>query len=140
LAQSEKLLTLNQIIAKTDVEMGATERARKKLIDKGSAKEVTDATGKRYVIEGLVMGVNDKTLMLQQSGLTNIFSLSVICNGPGFSVLTWEAAFFSRSAMTSRAESRSRFPVLLAVRSMPIRGELTPLRKSRVSHKDKICV
>jgi hypothetical protein len=33
-------------------------------------------TGERYVIEGLVMGVSDKTLMLQQSGLTNIFSLN----------------------------------------------------------------
>jgi hypothetical protein len=33
-------------------------------------------TGEMYVIDGLVMGVSDKTLMLQQSGLTNIFSLN----------------------------------------------------------------
>jgi uncharacterized membrane protein YccF (DUF307 family) len=47
LAQSEKLLTLNQIIAKTDVEMGEAEESLKKLIDKGIAKEVTDAAGKK---------------------------------------------------------------------------------------------
>jgi hypothetical protein len=39
-------------------------------------KEGEIGTGERYVIDGLVMGVSDKTLMLQQSGLTNIFSLN----------------------------------------------------------------
>ncbi|GMO56252.1 MAG: hypothetical protein Ta2G_16090 [Termitinemataceae bacterium] len=47
LAQSENLLTLQQIIAKTNVEMDEAEEAIKKLIEKGIAKEVTDATGKK---------------------------------------------------------------------------------------------
>jgi uncharacterized membrane protein YccF (DUF307 family) len=47
LAQSGNLLTLNQIIAKTSVEMDEAEEALKKLIEKGVAKEVTDATGKK---------------------------------------------------------------------------------------------
>jgi uncharacterized membrane protein YccF (DUF307 family) len=47
LAQSEKLLTLNQIIAKTSVEMDEAEEALRKLIEKGVAKEVTGATGRK---------------------------------------------------------------------------------------------
>jgi Fic family protein len=47
LAQSESLLTLNQIIAKTSIEMDEAEEAIKKLVEKGIAKEVTDATGKK---------------------------------------------------------------------------------------------
>jgi uncharacterized membrane protein YccF (DUF307 family) len=47
LAQSENLLTLNQIIAKTTIEMDEAEETIKKLVEKGIAKEVTDATGKK---------------------------------------------------------------------------------------------
>lgn len=47
LAQSETLLTLNQIVAKTNIELDEAEEAIKKLVIKGVAKEVTDATGKR---------------------------------------------------------------------------------------------
>jgi len=47
LAQSENLLTLNQIIAKTSLELDNAEDALKKLVEKGVAKEVTDVTGKK---------------------------------------------------------------------------------------------
>jgi len=47
LAQAESLLTLNQIIAKTSIEMAEAEDAIKELVEKGVAKEVTDATGKK---------------------------------------------------------------------------------------------
>jgi uncharacterized membrane protein YccF (DUF307 family) len=46
LAQSEKLLTLSQIIAKTSAEMDEAEEALKNLIAKGVAKIGTDADGK----------------------------------------------------------------------------------------------
>jgi hypothetical protein len=45
----------------------------KNYVEKMKAGEI--GTGEKYVIDGLVMGTSDTSLMLQQAGLTNLFTL-----------------------------------------------------------------
>jgi uncharacterized membrane protein YccF (DUF307 family) len=47
LAQKSTLLTLNQIVSQTDLEIDEAEGAIENLVAKGMAKEVTDVNGKR---------------------------------------------------------------------------------------------